>query len=44
MIESLVGGETKLGSQIGLTNQNQGEERISVEIVIEEETELVKQL
>ena len=42
MIESLIGGETKLGGQIGLTNQNQGEERIGVEIVVEEEAKLIK--
>ena len=44
LVESLIGGKAKLGGQIGLTNQNQGEERISVEIVVEEETKLVKQL
>ena len=44
LVESLVGGETKLGGQIGLTNQDEGEERIGVEIVVEEETKLVIQL
>ncbi len=43
LIESLVGGETKFGGQIGLTNQDESEERIGIEIVVEEETKLVKE-
>jgi hypothetical protein len=44
LVEGLVGVESEFGSQIGLTKQDEGQEGIGIEIVVEEEAELVKEV
>ena len=43
LVEGLVGGEAKFGIEVGLTDEDEGEQGMGIEIVIEKETELVKE-
>lgn len=42
LVESLVGGEAQLVGQVGLTEKNEREQGSGIHLVVEQETELVK--
>ena len=42
LVESLVGGEAQLVGQVGLTEEDEREQGGGIHLVIEQETELVK--
>jgi hypothetical protein len=44
LVEGLVGGEAEFGVEVGLANEDEGEERIGIEIVVKEKTELVEDI
>ena len=44
LVEGLVGSEAEFCGQIGLADQDEGEEGVGIEIVVEEEAELVKEV
>jgi len=44
LVERLVGGEAELMGQLGLTEQDEGDERSGIHLLIEQETKLIEEL
>jgi hypothetical protein len=44
LVEGLIGSKAEFGGEIGLANEDEGEERVGIEVVVEEEAELVKEV
>ena len=44
LVERLVGGEAELMGQLGLTEQDEGDERSGIHLLIEQETKLIEDL